>query len=90
MRQAASSCRPPDRPARRADQAEQHDQRIGIDIARLDARRDPVADADRKSRAVRAEAVDRLLIAALPEQAGRATAPGERRCSRTARRNTIC
>ena len=31
------SSRPPDGPGRRADEAEHHDQRIGIDVARLDA-----------------------------------------------------
>ena len=55
-------------PARRADQAEQHHQRIAVEIARLEPRGDAVAEADRTGRAVRAEAVDRPLVAALPEQ----------------------
>ena len=61
-RQAHHS-RPPEDPGRGADQAEQHDQRIAIDIARLQPRGEAVADADRIGRAMRAEAVDRALIA---------------------------
>ena len=60
---------PPDRPARGADQAEQHHQSVGIEVARLQPRRDPVAGGDRDRRAVRTEAVDRALVTAVPQQA---------------------
>src|SRR5690348_3636183 len=68
-RQAPRSSRPPNRPARGADQAQQHYKRVGIEIARLKPRGDAVADTDRKGRAVRAEPVDRLLVTAVPEEA---------------------
>ena len=48
--------------------AEQHHQRIGVEIAGLEAGGDLRAGDDRRGGAVRAEAVDRALIAALPEQ----------------------
>src|SRR5688500_2390826 len=57
------------RPGDRGGQAEQHHQRIGIDIARLQPRGDPAAAYHQRRQAVGAEPVDRPLIALLPEEA---------------------
>ena len=56
------------RPGRRSDQPEHHHQRIAVEITRLEPGRDPVTDAHRIGCPVRTEAIDRLLVAALPEQ----------------------
>src|SRR5205085_11897893 len=66
---ARSSPRPPDGPAGSADQTEQHDHGVAVEVTGLKPGGDFVANADGISRAVRAEAVDRAFVALLPEQA---------------------
>src|ERR1044071_5819183 len=57
------------RPGGGGSDAEQHHQRVAIDIAGLEPGGELRAAHDRGGEAVRAEAVDRALVAALPEEA---------------------
>jgi hypothetical protein len=52
-----------------ADKPEQHHKRISINITRLQPHREPRAALDERRRTIGTEAVDGLLIAALPEEA---------------------
>ena len=60
---------PRHRPGHGGGDAEQHHQSVGVEIAGLDARGEAGAGEDRGGGAVGAEAVDRALVALLPEQA---------------------
>src|SRR5687767_3043227 len=60
---------PRHRPGRSTRKSEQHHEGIGIDITRLQPPRRSPRARDERGDAVRPEAVDRALIALLPEEA---------------------
>ena len=78
------------RPGRGRGDAEQHHQRIGVEIAGLQPRGEPGAADDQRGDPVGPEAVDRALVALLPEQPAEPDRRAGRRAGRRARRNTIC
>src|SRR5687767_7564293 len=59
---------PRDHPADRADQADQHHQRVAVEVARLQANRGSAALLHRPGKAIGPETIDRPLVTALPQQ----------------------
>src|SRR3546814_1692693 len=62
-----------DLPGNRGDQAGEHDQRIAIEISRLNLLRGDCAAPNDPGGAIGAETVDQADVAALPEQIGKAS-----------------
>src|SRR3546814_20463447 len=57
-----------DRPGDRGGKPDQHDERVGVDIAALQPPGDAAATGDHRRQPVGAEPVDRALVTTLPEQ----------------------
>ena len=78
------------RPGRGAGKAEQHHQRIGIEIAGLQPRGEPLPPATTSARRRSVRSGRSCPRRPSSRRSGRARTPGGRKADRRARRNTIC